>query len=1692
MESARQRVLNDFPYPVAFPYAIALDHERDLPSRRWALCFTEYQLLRMVCLPLVSQYLREEIQEESRDSVSAVNRAIAAIRCPFFSDWITLVHTLRRHLPKLIAEPLFPRLPQALDALKESVERPVGLRDRKQLDPLSAILALRNEIGHGGLVKEEEAREHLEVYLPVLHQVLEAFDFLGDCSLQVCVDPPAESSGQQAQVLTLRGATLTAPLWGNLSDTAAEALSESNAIFVAPSGKTIPLYPLLNSLSEVEPLFLYDGHHGIRVQTQQGPQERSYIQYLGTYHRAQDEASCVRLKTLLAQRNINFFLEKQETAPWSIADSAADYSRRTLEELRGTKYFPECYLPFVALEEHIDRFLRVPEPDKWPKETSQRRYINGLLLSGSAGAGKTAFLARQVERLLQSPAVAEPGRDNPNLVLFLRGNGVSPRPDGMSLFRDLAEKLGLSTEVATAKGKSHGGFGTFRELLDHLHSRWKQDRVSGRRLILVLDALNEAPFAEPITREALEMVAVAACFPWCKVVLSTRQEWLFLWSRKMGPQESSPLEELRSCLYVLPDESGPQTIATADNARQETPTQRVAEPTGKKGPPVVSLEPLTETQAGAMYEQYRASAPASGDGRGYVIPACLTAWSDLPDATRTLLLNPLYVYLFMRAFDNRPAEGLASIPILFRHYVEHAVQQRPGLWNSVETVLAHLLVDVDRPSADLDDDDANAIRRTWSEGLSPQEARLTLSPLEALAHAGLVTKRVREEGGGYRFVFQQVAEYLVYLHLDRQRPADADLVAYWSRQAASAVAFPEYAGAFGFLLRDWAAQQRLDLIGPLAEASAPWLADVLVSFLIEQASTGYLPGQGSEAANSVARGLGASAGPKSAAALLQAGSQLLDRPVALAATAYFEVGRVALEALLVSQAENQALAYSLAKGLNDYGKLLKSLGQMDQAHANLRRAVELCQRLCAADRKNIEFGRLLGVTLNSLGIALLASKNPDATKEAHEACRRAVENCESLWQTYPDDLKLAQAYGAALIEETTVLYDTGRLQDAMTSCRMAEKIYKTLWRLCPGHVEIGGEYSLALSTLAALRDGNLAVHGAEKAGRQSVEVADALFTANPGSVLLARRLAEAARWLGVFLSNRNRTNEALPYLQRAIDVYASLRKVSPENVEITLQFAAYMQAISAFREANQLVDEILSHSPNHAGAVLLKQQLMGQTPVNGGLGSSSGAGLSSALSPQQPGALRRGATYIGSLSGQFAEFLLDNAGAFTVRIFSPIAIALMVLLFIFSLTPYAQSSAGLAIQLGIVALMCATWGLCLLDPNNPWHEREYDGFSLPFFGLNASGRAFPQWNDNVSRYVAVHRQLLSWTRFLTLVPRKALAVLWMAGLLAAAVTIVIGIGALLMEHWALGVIFLIGAVTFVWLVVRRLRAHFWRDLWSSWRDGVRQVYQDDSATDRGWLARVFFVMKRSLLLCWVLLANAPSFSDLTDFTGKLFVVFFGFSLAFVLIRELVIHWVVGISVVLTCLAVATLLRRGTLRSMADAAFDWIDRVASRRPKYEVQQEPLADDDDFSDKIRPPSARNRWLEIFFSVAGQALVVLKWVVVLGGSLALFGYAAAFALMIIYVVLYVTYLVYNDGNWAAVVPLVVLVDLPLILFAAALAFLFFSWYFRALKKFLAWVWENLRKLRHVRDVARRSYRLFKFKRKYKQLQVPETPPE
>ena len=1165
----RPRVLNAFPHPIAVPYSLAFDESLAASDRRWALCFTQYQVLRLVVLAHASQYLRDDIDTTAKAAVKAANEQIAGLKSPMFSNWVTAVRTLPRQWPALKLSPPLPDLVEGLKKLP-SVVRPVpDSSGATKLPPLEAIVALRNNVAHGGIPDQKQAERHLAEYLPTLGEVLTAFDFLADCRLLVCDDAEKAKQGLPVAVRTLRGVTPPEPEEVELSPELEAAFGESPAVLVTPAGVPIPLDPLLRPLPHDEPLYLYDGHYGIRV-TAKAEAVNRYVYYLGVRDKRSGTPECQaaaeRLRELLAARHISYDLPKERVHPWTIAEAALDYSRRTLTDLLGTKYFPECYEPFPKVDDHLDRFLTVPDRKDW-KDTTRPRSRNGLILLGTAGSGKTALLARRVEHLLARPtspdvpADPEADRGNPNVVLFLRGNGIALRPDGVSLFRDVAEKLGVSV--------GEKGVGSFDELFAHLHTGFVKDQVPGRRLVLVFDALNEAPFAEQITREALQLVSLAARFPWCKVVLSTRDEWLAILPEKMSANEADPRAEVRTHLYD-PDPNRP-------NERRL---------------PAVYLEPLAADHAERIYRNHQQRARVK-IGEGYAVPACATPWDDLPADVRKLLTNPLYLYLFQEAFAGRPVGAVAGVPELYAAYVESAYERNIG--PAVRAVVEHLCADPDRTTADLTDDDVNALRLRWNAGRTATEIRTDFHPAEMLVHEGFVTKRVREEGGGYRFVYQTVAEYLIYRHLRDEMPPGGDEFAYWLTLAKREKAFPEYAGAVLFLLRTWEqSDDKREWIGKLVEAGSEWTGGVLTKLLDELARVDFVPGQASVRGEGLAGQLAKEESGRAAESLMSAGFPLVKTQFAPTAGPYYRAA-ADIQARWIGQNSRDAyITKRLSLSLSNLGALLQTDGRVGEAERAYTRSVELREELYTPNPGDADIADGLAASLSNLGNLL---QTDGRVGEAERAYTRSVQVYEASFTENPGNVEVACGLARSLSNLGVLLQTDGRVGEAERAYTRSVELLEELFRQNPTNLEVGHVLASALNKLGVLMKAAGRVGAAEDAYRRSVQLSTSLYGQNPGNVEVADELALSLSNLGVLCDEGGREAEAEAAYSEGVQIYEELCRQNPANVDIAgclggvlsnlgiLMWTAgrVVEAETTYRRSVQIRQDLYTQNPGNIG-----------------------------------------------------------------------------------------------------------------------------------------------------------------------------------------------------------------------------------------------------------------------------------------------------------------------------------------------------------------------------------------------------------------------------------------------------------------------------------------------------------------------------
>jgi len=294
------------------------------------------------------------------------------------------------------------------------------------------------------------------------------------------------------------------------------------------------------------------------------------------------------------------------------------------------------------------------------------------------------------------------------------------------------------------------------------------------------------------------------------------------------------------------------------------------------------------------------------------------------------------------------------------------------------------------------------------------------------------------------------------------RAADQDKLAYWTPRASVLGAFPEYAGAFAYLFRDWAAHGRLSLAGRLLERGAGWLGDVMTTFLLEQARIGYQPGRGSEAAVIAARTLRESGASRTANALHVAGHKLWLTRFALSATEFYAAAVSLREALWAANPENVGIGNGLGMALNNLGILLRVSGRVADAERALRGAVEISESLWAANPDNVGIGHGLGWALNGLGNLL---RDTGRVAEAERACQRSVEILGALWAANTENVEIRHGLGASLTSLGNLLRDTDRMTEAEAALRRSVEILQVVCEANPENIKMKAKYAECLCDL---------------------------------------------------------------------------------------------------------------------------------------------------------------------------------------------------------------------------------------------------------------------------------------------------------------------------------------------------------------------------------------------------------------------------------------------------------------------------------------------------------------------------------------------------------------------------------------------------------------------------------------------------
>jgi tetratricopeptide (TPR) repeat protein len=1163
-------VCQRLPFPIAAVYADLDRADASPQTRREAVYFTAYQLMRTVGLTLVGQYLTRPLPPaaslKARDSL---NRAIAGVRAPHFTDWIGLLYALRRYAAALGLD-FFDPFPAALDAVKASaVEVPPeygldhGARWRN-LTWLDALHALRNGCAHSGLARDDACRRAVATFRPFLDGLLNAFAFLADYELLVLRSRPDDDP---ALVQCLRGATPPEPGPVEVDDGLYAAFQLSPVVFRAADGRLQPLFPLFHGHLEGEPLHCYDGAY-----LRDDPvMRRRTVYFLGNGDRLPlDDADAAgrvrppapadageRLRGLLDGRAVPWRLRREDVAPWTLRDTVNDYARRTLDDVTDVKYLPACYLDRPRLSEPL-----------WQTATAEGPVRRAFLLTGRAGSGKTALLCDLVRRLLA---------EDDHLVFFLRGDGLLREvPGGNLLVANLLHKIGLEP----------GAFATAAEFFAHLEARRREDRVADRRLVLVFDALNEAPEPQQVLREALELVAAARQYAWLRVVLSARDEFLLVWSGRRGELEANPFHPVRELFVPPPDDP-----------------QRPPRP---EDPPAWPVPAFTADEAATVYGRYQAAKAA-----GQPLPACATPWAQLPPAARTGLLGvPLHLHLWMTTFDGRPAPAVAGEAELFDAYLADLRLRFDRFWPAMAAVLDHML---QTGRMELDDGDAHALRDGWQRGRTAAEQRRELSQLEVACASGVMDKRAREEGGGYRIPHQGLREQLLYARLKERDPGLSPAgVAAW-------LALPEtedLAGALARVADDlWLADRTVELAAFVSRrVGAAALGQMLAGRLERDAPDERLrqrlermlaatpdTGESVERMRSLVLnvvperlvGLAVTLGLR---VLWETSSRWLENQVKLPSEEPHGLLAVAKKLLSwktstprPSPAESRTLR-ALAISYNSLGDIYRDLRLGEQALTQYRRALELAERLHRSDPQRADFARNLSVSWHKLGDVY---RDLGQAAQALDYYRQARAIHERLHRAEPQRANFAFDLSISYTRMGDIYRARGQGEQALTHFRQALELDRQLHRAEPQRAIFAWGLFTCLYRLGDVyRDLGQGAQALDYY-QQARAVAERLHQVEPQRADFAHGLSVSYERLGKVYQNMGQGAQALEYYHKCREIAEGLHRAEPQRTDFASQLAGSYQHVGDVYRALGQGEQALDYFQK---ALAIAQQLQWAEP----------------------------------------------------------------------------------------------------------------------------------------------------------------------------------------------------------------------------------------------------------------------------------------------------------------------------------------------------------------------------------------------------------------------------------------------------------------------------------------------------------------
>ncbi|MEN9798853.1 MAG: hypothetical protein RL653_2549, partial [Pseudomonadota bacterium] len=958
--------LESMPFPFAFPLSYARDGSLGVTERLNNTLFAAYQGMRTAGLLMLADYLACEASDR------ALETAIRGLRMPHWGEWTQLCDKLVAFWQgKAEGKPerasRFPSLVEGWAAVGREKSALAATLPGMQAGPArninDALWKLRNDRAHRMAThtpERAEEEEKLGKALPLVEEMGRRLFGAGDFQLLRRVS----RDGEPLKVVRVHGPHRDMRFESEPLEEVWAGLFDQTGVACIAAGEGVPVYPLLVP-DEGE-----GGRPSEAVTLVDGVKLKRLV-LLGVRSHGESELHLGPLTEALARKKVEFGLGREETKRWTLAEWARTLAKEEVSQLRGRKYFPECYVERGGVDVAAGAALE--------------RGGKALLLLGEAGSGKSSLLTRLVDRLANTEpeSAAETktkksgldaylsARGGGDVVLYLTGRGAYSADAGTSGSQALVDA------VCRKAGVRAGTFRDMEELCAKLEESTAADSDKTRRVWVVLDALNEADRFVDLLKAFDDFLPAVAKYPWLRVVVS-----------------------LRSGAYSALEKRHEDMAQHGGVLANEAHLFKFLDEKAKKDVPYLDVRAFDEKREGP--EAYRLRAEAFPDS------SCKARWDSLTSEVQGLLCNPLHLHLFHVTYAGRDAASDVDESTLLGAYLERLCEELPALRQTLEAIGRYM---AENATPALAADVADTWVSEWRkrQGFDSAACVVKLDPVEELVSASVLL-RPSQEGFGkdrklvsFTFSHQRLCEQVLLRELRRQVLPQTQFTAEdYVRFAAygeEREAFVEYVGALRAAVTQDVRSGRAEVVASLLDIPADKTRAKLIESAVKTVLRTWGPTEeGTPAARKVMDGFNQRAGQTEDARQRWLNEGNFGDWASKRGATWGAFNLSQRRVARVNRAEEASLAdwKKAAAELSEYGNLLLVLGRTEEAQGYYEEGLKLARRLYEAEPGRADYTRDLSIGFNKLGdVAQVAGRTEEAQGYYEEGLKLARRMYES-------------------------------------------------------------------------------------------------------------------------------------------------------------------------------------------------------------------------------------------------------------------------------------------------------------------------------------------------------------------------------------------------------------------------------------------------------------------------------------------------------------------------------------------------------------------------------------------------------------------------------------------------------------------------------------------------------------------------